>query len=102
MHNVEISIYHFHIFAKWLETHIREMLNISGFELAYWYESEEYNSKEKILWVVQFQISNRDALQRYLDNFAQNMRQKGIHIFQGSFKTKRRILQLRQKYGSDK
>lgn len=77
----------------WLEQHLREVLEVEGFEIGRILKPE--TTSEPGAWVtrvVQYTVRSRHDLQRYLDGPAQAMRQKGIDRFGERFRATRRIL----------
>jgi hypothetical protein len=77
----------------WLEHHLREVLEIEGFEIGRILRPEgERAPGEWVPRVCQYTVRSRADLQRYLDGPALAMRQKGIDRFGDRFRATRRIL----------
>ncbi|WP_103020226.1 DUF4286 family protein [Salinibacter altiplanensis] len=72
-------------YSSWLREHIREMLGLDGFEAAVWYatsdDGEEAPPPDEPTgdrtWTVQYQVRDRDALQAYFDEHADDLREAG-------------------------
>ena len=77
-------------FGQWLEVHIEEMLALPGFQSAQWWQVEAEN--EKTEWCVHYILDDRDALQRYFEEYASQMRGDGLTRFGDDFQASRRIL----------
>ncbi len=91
-------------YSSWLREHVREMLDLNGFEAAVWYvrtddgdtvpEPDEPTGSRK--WTVQYQVRDRQALQTYFDEHAEAMREKGAQQFGGHVTAERRILEQKR------
>ena len=91
-------------YSSWLREHIREMIELDGFEAAVWYartddgdtvpEPDEPTGARK--WTVQYQVRDRDALQAYFDEHAKEMREKGAQQFSDYVTAERRILEQKR------
>lgn len=89
-------------YASWLRSHVREMLEIDGFEAAAWYErsddAETIPDGDDVqgtrLWTIHYQVRDREALQAYFDDQAEAMRQAGAK-YADDVEVSRRILQQR-------
>lgn len=91
-------------YSSWLREHIREMLEFDGFEAAVWYtrsddgdtvpEPDEPTGTRA--WTVQYQVRDRDALQAYFDEHAEEMRRAGAEEFGDYVTTDRRILEQKR------
>ena len=91
-------------YSSWLREHIREMIELDGFEAAVWYartdngdtvpEPDEPTGARK--WTVQYQVRDRDALQAYFDEHAEKMREKGAQQFSDYVTAERRILEQKR------
>ena len=72
-------------YSSWLREHIREMLELDGFEAAVWYTSTEDGNTVpdpdeptgNRTWTVQYQVRDREALQAYFDEHAHDLREAG-------------------------
>lgn len=72
-------------YSSWLREHIREMLELDGFEAAVWYATsddgdtvpEPDEPTGDRTWTVQYQVRDRDALQAYFDEHADELREAG-------------------------
>lgn len=80
-------------FRLWLNEHIAQMLQFSGFIQANLLQSESDDSDQEKL-TVHYYLTDREALENYLVNFAPKMRQQGIERFKDKFSAQRRILQI--------
>ena len=74
-------------FLLWLKEHIREMLEIDGFEKAQTYF--EQNSKTII---VHYYVSSQSDLDIYINKKAPLMRAQGQNLFKDQLKIQRRVL----------
>lgn len=68
-------------YSSWLREHVREMLDLDGFEAAAWYVRSDGESPpdpdeptDPREWTIHYQVRNREALQAYLDEHAEEMR----------------------------
>jgi hypothetical protein len=78
-------------FEAWLEYHVDEMLALPGFTGASIHKAEDPDSGAA-LRVVRYQLTDRAALERYLDEFAPRMRAEGLARFGGRFRASRRVV----------
>ena len=93
-------------YSAWLREHIREILALDGFESAAWFaRSDDDNTipdgdepANPRRWTVQYQVSDREALQTYFDKHAERFRQDGLERFEGQFTAERRILDQRRTF----
>ena len=91
-------------FSPWLREHVREMLDLEGFEAAVWFTRhdeadvvpEEDETKDPREWTVHYQIRDREALQSYLDEHADAMQRKGVEKFGGHVETSRRLFEQKR------
>jgi hypothetical protein len=91
-------------YSSWLREHIREMLDLDGFEAAVWYASSDDGDTAPEpdeptgdrTWTVQYQVRDRDALQTYFDEHAEEMRRDGAQQFGDHVATDRRILEQKR------
>jgi hypothetical protein len=91
-------------YSSWLREHIREMLELDGFEAAVWYaSSDDGHTTPKPdeptgarTWTVQYQVRGRDALQAYFDDHAGDMRRDGAQQFRNHVDAERRILEQKR------
>ena len=95
-------------YSAWLEEHIRDMLELEGFESAALYarsgpdgetSSKQANAPDRVPegqrhWTVHYHLDSRDALERYLDEDADEMRAAGRD--DGAEVTGRRVLESRK------
>jgi len=94
-------------YASWLRSHVREMLELDGFEAAAWYErsddAETIPDGDDVqgtrLWTLHYQVRDREALQAYFDDHAEAMRQAGAK-YADDVEVDRRILQQRTVFQS--
>jgi len=91
-------------YSPWLREHIREILNLDGFEAAVWYDRHEdgdtapaddepTNPRE---WTIQYQVRDRAALQAYFDDHADEMRREGVEKFGDHVESSRRIFEQKR------
>lgn len=73
-------------YLTWLKAHIKEMLDLPCFDRAFLFEDQEGQ------WVVQYQAQSRQAIDDYLEKYAEKMRGDGTNRFAGQFQATRRIL----------
>ncbi|NGX17289.1 DUF4286 family protein [Wenzhouxiangella sp. XN24] len=78
-------------FEAWLEYHVDEMLELPGFTGATIHKAENPDTGAP-LRVVRYELLDRPALQRYLEEHAARMRAQGIERFGGRFRASRRIV----------
>jgi len=89
-------------YAAWLREHVREMLEIDGFEAAAWYvrsdDAETIPDGDDVQgtrhWTIHYQVRDRDALQAYFDDHAERMRAAG-EPYADDVEVTRRTLQQR-------
>lgn len=79
-------------FEAWLEYHVDEMLALPGFRGASIHKGEEAGSGAP-LRIVRYELEDRAALQRYLEEHAPRMRAEGAARFGGRFRATRRIVE---------
>lgn len=78
-------------FEAWLEYHVDEMLALPGFTGANIHKGENPDSGAE-LRIVRYELEDRAALERYLEEFAPHMRAAGIARFDDRFRVNRRIV----------
>jgi hypothetical protein len=78
-------------FEAWLEYHVDEMLALPGFTGATIHKAENPDSGAA-LRVVRYELADRAALERYLEEFAPRMRAEGTARFGNRFRARRRIV----------
>ncbi|PSQ76732.1 MAG: DUF4286 domain-containing protein [Bacteroidetes bacterium QH_7_62_13] len=91
-------------YSPWLREHIREILNIDGFEAAVWYDRhddgdtvpEDGEPTDPREWTVQYQVRDRAALQAYFDEHAEGMRREGVEKFGDHVESSRRIFEQKR------
>ncbi|MGH8495446.1 MAG: DUF4286 family protein [Gammaproteobacteria bacterium] len=81
-------------FDEWLERHVAEMLELPGFERAELETEAASDNASGLRRTVRYAMRDRDALDDYLKQHADRMRQAGTDRFGGRFKATRRILEL--------
>lgn len=91
-------------YSSWLREHIREMLELDGFEAAAWYarsddgdavpDADEPTGRRA--WTIQYQIRDREALQTYFDEHAEAVRREAVQQFGDHVTTDRRILEQKR------
>jgi len=85
-------------YASWLGAHMREIAAIDGFEGATWLEPEsslDPGEADSISWIVQYRLRDREALDRYLRDFAPRMREEGVRRFGSRFSATRDVFLVR-------
>ena len=88
-------------YSAWLREHVRELLELDGFEGAAWYIRTETGDAipddeapdGPRHWTLHYYVRDDEAMQAYLDEHAERFRQDGVDRFEGRFSTDRRILQ---------
>lgn len=94
-------------YSAWLREHIREMLQIDGFEAAAWYLRDPDADAEKEQdpadgplgdrrWTIHYHLRDRAALKAYLSEHAERMRGEGTSRFEGRFTADRRVLEKKR------
>jgi len=91
-------------YSSWLREHIREMLEVDGFEAAVWYTTsddgdtvpEPDEPTGDRAWTVQYQVRDRDALQAYFTEHAEEMREQSAQQFGDHVAADRRILEQKR------
>lgn len=91
-------------YSSWLREHIREMLELDGFEAAAWYDrhddgddvppDDEPTAPRE--WTVHYQVRDRDALQAYFDEQAEDMRREGTRQFGDQVEIRRRVFEQKR------
>lgn len=79
-------------FEAWLEYHVDEMLALPGFRGASIHKGEDAGSGAP-LRIVRYELEDRAALQRYLEEHAPRMRAEGAARFGERFRASRRIVE---------
>jgi hypothetical protein len=78
-------------FEAWLEYHVDEMLALPGFTGATIHKAENPDTGAQ-LRIVRYELEDRAALARYLEEFAPRMRADGLARFGDRFRASRRIV----------
>ena len=83
-------------FRLWLKEHVNEMLQFPGFMQASILKPEidEISAQEKL--TIQYQLKNRDDLERYFTEFAAKMREEGLKRFSDKFSATRRVFAVEE------
>ncbi len=68
-------------FDAWLDEHVSEMLRLPGFLTAVVRTSQDPDTAGKPQRTVQYELTDRAALDDYFKNHAQRMRQQGLDRF---------------------
>lgn len=84
-------------FKTWLEKHIVEILEISGFEKATIYDIES-DEQGQVRWSVHYVLDTRESLENYFTHHAAAMREDGMKHFGGQFTADRRILSVNKQF----
>jgi len=79
-------------FEAWLEYHADEMIALPGFTGATIHKGEDPETGAA-LRIVRYELEDRAALERYLEEFAPRMRAAGIARFGDRFRATRRIVE---------
>jgi hypothetical protein len=79
-------------FEAWLEYHADEMIALPGFTGATIHKGEDPETGAA-LRIVRYELEDRAALERYLEEFAPRMRAEAIARFGDRFRATRRIVQ---------
>jgi hypothetical protein len=79
-------------FEAWLEYHADEMIALPGFTGATIHKGEDPETGAA-LRIVRYELENRAALERYLEEFAPRMRAEGSARFGDRFRATRRIVE---------
>lgn len=78
-------------FEAWLEYHVDDMLALPGFTGATIHKGENPETGAA-LRIVRYELRDRAALQRYLDEYAPRMRAEALSRFKDRFRASRRIV----------
>lgn len=91
-------------YSTWLREHVREMLSLDGFEAAVWFtryddgdsipEDEEANDPRE--WTLHYQVRDREALQTYFDENAEEMRRGSVEKFGDHVERSQRIFEQKR------
>ena len=116
-------------YEKWLDEHIKQILQIGGFLSAEWFVVEEDKETKELeeavrqavrldesvppeireaaaspvrtcLYTIQYRLLNRDILDHYLTYHAEEMRQEGQELFGAKFAATRRVMKSYRLYES--
>lgn len=93
--NIELDTEIISEFNEWLDEHINKMLQFEGFKSA-----KKLNSikDEQYFLTVQYNVDSQEDLDRYLGNYADQMRMVGFNKFGNKFKAHRRIMNTIKTY----
>lgn len=80
-------------FLSWLDKHIKEMLQVEGFNHAH-----VFTDLENADVVVQYHVTDKQSLENYFTNFADKMRAQGLEKFGNHFQATRRVMSIHSKY----
>lgn len=91
--NLAVDVEVIERFDEWLHKHTEEMLAIPGFISAATSvpDVQDENTKHRC---VQYRISDKSALDSYLEHHAEEMRAKGLEYFEGRVTAERRVLSV--------
>lgn len=81
-------------FKVWLNEHVKEMLQFPGFIQASFLKQEKDKDSCQEKLTIQYQLNDKEALDRYFSEFAPMMREKGLALFKNKFFAERRIFEL--------
>lgn len=80
-------------FRRWLAEHVHEILALPGFVAARtWRVADPPPPAGTVQWCVQYTLSDRAELQRYLQDHAPRLRAAGVARFGDRFSASRRVL----------
>lgn len=81
-------------FLSWLKVHVRQLLNLDGFNDAVISELQEDDRLPEYCagFCVQYCLEGRDVFERYLAEYAPDMRADGIQRFGDDLKIYRRLM----------
>lgn len=87
-------------YSTWLQGHIPQILQFKGFRSAKWFQEERVktDSKDKIFWIIQYEVSDRRDLEEYFTQHAPRMREEALQKFGNAFEVHRRIFELVETY----
>ena len=91
-------------YSTWLREHVREILDIDGFEAAVWFERSEDGDTvpdadeptDPREWTIQYQVRDRESLQTYFDEHAERLRREGVEKFGDHVESSRRIFEQKR------
>lgn len=91
-------------FSTWLREHVRDMLDLDGFEAAVWHDRfddgdtvpEEDDPTDPRTWTLHYQVRDREALQAYFDDHAEDMRGELAEKFGEQVETSRRVFEQKR------
>lgn len=94
--NLSIDREIFADYKAWLDEHILQMLEFSGFLRATILNQtmDSNNSGDQAHLTIQYQLESAEALQAYFDEYASKMRGDGVSRFDGRFSATRRIFEV--------
>ena len=80
-------------YLVWLPGHMRELLQLPGFENAVCFEvSSPASGADVFQLVVQYTLDCDESLESYFLTYAEDIRKKGMDRFPGKFKASRRVM----------
>jgi len=82
-------------FKAWLNDHVKEMLQFSGFVQASILKPEEDEISDREKLTIQYQLESRADLETYFIEYAPKMREEGIKRFKDKFSATRRIFKVK-------
>lgn len=77
-------------YCKFLDAHIKEILELNGFIGADLYKDD--SSANPVKLVVKYRLKTSEDMENYISNHAHVMRAQAIKLFGAKFKAQRRIL----------
>ncbi len=83
-------------FRLWLKEHVTEMLQFPGFMQASIFKPEIDDASVQKKLTIQYQLKNRDDLEKYFSEFAAKMREDGIKRFSDKFSATRRVFAVEE------
>lgn len=84
-------------YMQWLEQHVQEMLQFTGFLEAITLKDEETDDPAFVNLTVHYLMDTKENLQHYLNEHSQNMRAKGLKKFPNKFTATRKTFEVIQK-----
>ncbi len=81
-------------YRRWLEGHVRQMLEFEGFMRADIAVDVAAEDSPTVSYVVWYRVASQEHLDAYLREHAERMRGDGLHHFGNQFTADRRILSV--------
>ena len=98
IYNVTLKVNH-HIHTDWLrwmqEEHIQEVIATGCFTSARLLHLVESDDEEGVTYAVQYEAADRQLYDRYIQQFAENLRKKGYEKWGDGFIAFRTLMEVR-------